>query len=244
MSFKSNGVVEFRVDKLLHPDSGVELPRFYKLDGKNTELISFPKFKKSPYIMLERVNYDRKKGHVEGIILRFEGEFNGEDEKGITLGSGNKVECLVPGLANQHFTIHFKDSVFLLSDHKTSTGTYLKRYNQIQLNAKCHKERLLINDFFITLSLSTNAPATKKEFIDTDGMTLYRDRGDIVIEDTSLQNSEVEINKLTADPPVKPHMPSTKEIFITSENISEADNNGAPAQQVPRLVHKFKKQNN
>lgn len=236
MAFKSNGVIHYSCENLVSPDTGTELPRFFRISGKTHELVSFPKLKRSPYILFERVNYDRSKGSTEGFVIRFESPTT-KDAEGYTVGGEAKADCHIPGLSPLHFIVMFRNSFFYLADFKHSSGTYIKPYNSLMLGELKRIMNLLIYDHYLTITLSMYAPSTKKEFQDNDTITYFTKKDSLIEEESRVWKGHA-IEKI-----LESQQQIDRELII-SENLENELIISTPTSPVPRFSHKLKLRNN
>jgi hypothetical protein len=152
MSFKSNGVIEYFIDNMCVPGTGIEFPPKYKANHVPFELVNM-QYPFSPYhLVLERINYRRPPGHKEGFILRF--GMADQKENVVSFGSDPKdnVYMLDSGLSPHHFSISYSEGVFMISDHKDSTGTFVAKCAKWEINEYFKKRAVICRDTIIKFS--------------------------------------------------------------------------------------------
>ena len=155
MSFKSNGVIEYFVDNMCVPGTGIEFPSKYKVNGVPFDLINL-QYPFSPfYLILERINYKRPPGHKEGFILRF--GMPDQDEYKVSVGShpNDNIYLLDAHLHHQHFTVLYSEGVFLVQDHPESSGTFILKAAKWDMNDYYRKRAVISRDTIIKFSFVT-----------------------------------------------------------------------------------------
>lgn len=168
MAFKSNGVIEYFIDGLSVPGTGIEFPPKYKLNGVPYDLVRLQYPQPPYYMILERVNYKRPNGHKEGYILRF----GMDDQKSSTVTFGshpNNNVYVADGLCESHFSIKFSDGVFFIIDHKDSSGTYIAKPGaKFVMSDFFYKRSIMVRDIVIHFKFEEEKLVTPPEAKDED----------------------------------------------------------------------------
>lgn len=155
MNSKPNGVIEWVANNLLQPDTGEELPRFVRFEEHNFDLLKvLPPKEFTHYLNLERVRYDRPRGHFEGVMLVFGTQDEENDEAGFTFGfqSGCDVRLPSDSLGSEQFVIKFIDGKFWISDHPNSNGTCLRRLMKQTLDSYVSKRSFAAGEWKLQLT--------------------------------------------------------------------------------------------
>ena len=104
--------MQFRIDHLINPETGQEMPLHYRVNDFPVDIIHFTVPEAYFYLILERVNYRRQPGRVEGFFLRF--EVPGSTGKGVTFGSAAGNDIVLEGLSSKHFTVEYVEGIFVV----------------------------------------------------------------------------------------------------------------------------------
>lgn len=156
--------LKYSADNLFVPGTKSEFPRNYVIDGKTIDLINIPKINTTIYIVLERTDYDRPLGHVEGIVLKM------NEATELTLGSGPRASVKLQhrGVQPLQCSISFEGNQYYIHESTLQPSTFIRPYNNPILNQKDPSVNLRMHDLFLTISYRNQVPPTSNEFILND----------------------------------------------------------------------------
>ena len=158
----SGSVIRYEIDNLVTPAKQIEFPRNFVVEGKTVDLVTVPKIGTNVYLMLERTNYERRKGHIEGLVLKF----NQTNE--LKLGSDEEMDVVFPSsmeVLPHHLTIKFDKSSYSVFDNSKPCQTLIKPYNNPVLDSENPHVLLKMHDYLIKFTWKNNVSPTSSEFL-------------------------------------------------------------------------------
>lgn len=157
---QQNGpVLRYSFDDLMVPGTDQELPRDFLIDGRTMDLVTIPRIRTTEYLVLERTQYSKPKGHIEGFVLKF------NELKHLSIGSGDKCNLIIPGLEPVQSWVSFKEREFYISEDNNPARTTIHPYNNPTLDEKSSKTILRVHDLQLTISFKQQVMATSNEFV-------------------------------------------------------------------------------
>lgn len=192
-------IMTWKVDNLAAPGSRFEFPRNFIIEGKTLDLISIPKINTTIYMILERTNYDRPFGHVEGLVLKL-GEKNTT-----TFGSSQQADVKIndPTVKPIQCTVSFLQNCFYLSDGNTPSGTLVRPYNNLQVDDLYSKQSIKMHDLVFNITWRKNLQPTAGEFVQIEHQfqaPIYTSKENHVPE-SILQDSRLSVSPIGGDRP-------------------------------------------
>lgn len=156
--------LRYSVDNLVVPGTKTEFPRNFVIEGKTVDLIAIPKINTTVYIILERTDYDRPLGHVEGLVLKM------NDQNILSVGNGDQAAVKIndTGMAPVQSKFHFENTQFYISDSNSQAGTFVKPYNNPVLTDKLSSAYLRMYDLYMTITYKKQTAPTANEFVLSD----------------------------------------------------------------------------
>ena len=163
---QKNYHMRFKVKNLHVPGTQQEFPRCFLADGKTNELINIPKINTTNYMILERTNYDRPLGTVEGIVIKF------NEKRAILIGKDpNQADIVInhPSISDIHCTVTFEaDLSFRVQDHNNLTKTFIRPYNNPVVDESSPSVQLKIYDHVVGLTWKNSVAITPPEHVMMD----------------------------------------------------------------------------
>ena len=173
--------LKYSADNLFVPGTRTEFPRNFVIEGKTIDLINIPKINTTIYIVLERTDYDRPLGHVEGMVLKL------HEVNSLTIGSNPQVAVRMekPGILPNHCTITFEGNQYYIHENTTQHSTFVRPYNNPTLSLKEPAINLRMNDLFLHITYKNQVQPTANEFVLNDTgfqMPVYSKRENLMPE--------------------------------------------------------------
>jgi len=187
--------IKYSVSNLIAPGSKCEFPRNFIVDGKTVDLITIPRINTTIYIILERTNYDRPLGHVEGLVIKL------NELTTYSIGGGAQANVTIPehGLNPVHCSITFSENKFLVSDNNVPTATYIKPYNTPVLDETNSSLHLKMHDHLLTFHWKKSVHQTASDFVQLDNefqSPVYARRENLVCESNILAGDNSQISQI------------------------------------------------